>query len=65
MKRTQLSDFRCPNCHKLLAKFNGLIEVKCPRCKQTFNSNANERLGSGDADGLHHNIERLNNSSLQ
>lgn len=23
MKRTQLSDFRCPNCHKLLAKFNG------------------------------------------
>lgn len=25
--------FRCPNCDRLLGKFEGKGEIKCPRCK--------------------------------
>ena len=27
-----LTEFRCRKCNKLLGKFHGKAEVKCPRC---------------------------------
>lgn len=27
---------KCPYCHKLLAKGQGRIEIKCPKCKRVF-----------------------------
>ena len=27
-----LTEFRCRKCNKLLGKFRGKAEVKCPRC---------------------------------
>lgn len=30
-KKTELKELRC-SCGKLLAKSNGWIEIKCPRC---------------------------------
>ena len=31
-----MSDFRCNNCGRLLAKVHGpaKVEIKCPRCKE-------------------------------
>ena len=34
-----MKELRCSKCNKLLAKFEGDIEVKCPRCK-TINSDS-------------------------
>lgn len=27
-----LTDKRCNNCNRLLGKFNGQAEIKCPKC---------------------------------
>lgn len=27
-----LTDKRCSNCNRLLGKFNGQAEIKCPKC---------------------------------
>lgn len=40
----RLLEFRCPSCGKLLAKYRGHIEVKCPRCKSVQTTNTIECL---------------------
>ncbi len=35
MKNIELKVLRC-SCGKLLARSNGWIEIKCPRCKKTI-----------------------------
>lgn len=45
-----LHDFRCCRCGKLLARFNGMVEVKCPRCKTVQTGNTIECL-TEKADG--------------
>lgn len=50
----RLLEFRCQDCGKLLAKYHGYIEVKCPRCKCVQIANTTECLNKeidGD-DGL-------------
>ena len=29
---TNLTDARCSKCNRLLGKFNGQAEIKCPKC---------------------------------
>lgn len=38
-----MSEFRCCQCHRLLAKIEGTgkVEIKCPRCK-TINTYSEE-----------------------
>jgi len=33
-----MKELRCTKCNKLLARYDGNVEVKCPRCKD-MNSN--------------------------
>jgi phage FluMu protein Com len=42
-----LSDFRCGQCNRLLARVNTLfqVQIKCPRCR-TLNYAKAERLGT-------------------
>lgn len=30
---TNLTEFRCEQCRKLLGKIDGAAEIKCPRCR--------------------------------
>jgi phage FluMu protein Com len=39
-----LKEIRCQNCSKLLARYRGHIEVKCPRCKKIQTANTMECL---------------------
>ena len=32
MQQEKLTDARCSKCNRLLGKFNGQAEIKCPKC---------------------------------
>jgi phage FluMu protein Com len=42
-----LKDLRCIKCDKLLAKYNGIIEVKCPVCNEYTHSNPDVEYTEG------------------
>lgn len=42
-----LKEVRCTDCKKLLGKFKGEAEVKCPRCKKTNLINTERQTSAG------------------
>lgn len=44
-----MTEFRCEKCGKLLAKIDlrdGVVEIKCPRCKETNTKQENHKEGA-------------------
>jgi phage FluMu protein Com len=59
-----LRDFRCYRCGKLLARYQGHIEVKCPRCKTVQTGNTIE-CQSKESDGEERVQRRGDNPALR
>lgn len=38
---TELKEHRCKKCNRMLGKFNGQAEIKCPKCGEV------NRIGEG------------------
>ncbi|WP_230680872.1 zinc finger domain-containing protein [Paracidovorax cattleyae] len=52
-------EVRCGSCHKLLARADGIVEIKCPRCGALNHW----RAGAADRSGQSPKPERLRASS--
>lgn len=42
-----MKEVRCATCNKLLGKFKGEAEIKCPRCKKTNLINTERQKSAG------------------
>lgn len=55
-------DVRCKNCGKLLGKFNGVGEVKCPRASCNGKNIFDTRTGKVEYIPITHNLKNRTDS---